>query len=93
VTDNGTPPLNDARTFTVTVVSDPNLEIALVGDVVTVTWTAIAGQTYRVQYKENLDDAAWSDLTPDVTASGSTASTTDTITSSSQHFYRVVVLP
>jgi hypothetical protein len=93
VTDDGTPPLDNTKSFTVTVISDPNLEISLAGDVVTISWTAIAGQTYRVQYKENLDDTAWLDLVPDVTAGGSTASTTDTISASSQRFYRVAVLP
>ena len=51
------------------------------------------GQTYRVQYKQNLGDTTWLDLTPDVTATGPAASTTDTISASSQRFYRVAVLP
>jgi hypothetical protein len=91
VTDDGTPALDDAKSFTVTVVSAPTANISVAGNVVTISWTAIANQTYRVQYKNNLDDATWTDLAPDVTASGSTASATDTTIS--QKFYRVAVLP
>jgi hypothetical protein len=91
VTDDGTPALDDSKPFTVTVVSAPTADITVTGNIVTITWTAIAGQTYRVQYKDNIDDATWTDLAPDVSASGSTASTTDTTTS--QRFYRVAVLP
>jgi hypothetical protein len=91
VTDDGTPALDDAKSFTVTVVSGPTAGISVSGSVVTINWTSIAGQTYRAQYKNNLNDASWSDLAPDVTASGSTTSATDTTTS--QRFYRVAVLP
>jgi autotransporter-associated beta strand protein len=91
VTDDGTPTLGDSKSFTVTVVSAPTADISVSGNVVTLSWTSIAGQSYRVQYKDNIDDASWTDLAPDVTASGSTASTTDTTTS--QRFYRVAVLP
>jgi hypothetical protein len=91
VTDDGTPTLDDSKSFTVTVVSAPTADISVSGNVVTLSWTSIAGQSYRVQYKDNIDDASWTDLAPDVTASGSTASTTDTTTS--QRFYRVAVLP
>jgi hypothetical protein len=91
VTDDGTPALDDSKSFTVTVVSAPTVGISVSGNVVTISWTSIAGQAYRVQYKDKLNDASWTDLAPDVTASGSTASTTDTTIS--QRFYRVAVLP
>jgi autotransporter-associated beta strand protein len=91
VTDDATPALDDSKSFTVTVVSAPTADISISGNVVTISWSAIAAQTYRVQYKDNIDDASWTDLAPDVTASGSIASTTDTTTS--QRFYRVAVLP
>lgn len=91
VTDDGTPALSDTKSFTVTVVSAPIADISVSSDVVTISWTAVAGQTYRVQYKDNIEDAGWTDLAPDVTASGGTASTTDTTTS--QRFYRIALLP
>src|SRR5262249_54012015 len=91
VNDDGTPALDNSKSFTVIVVSSPTAGISVAGNIVTISWTALAGQTYRVQYKDNLDDASWIDLAPDVTASGSTASTTDATVS--QRFYRVAVLP
>src|SRR5690242_21625504 len=50
VTDDGTPPLSDAKSFTVIVVPRPLVTISRTNDIVTLTWTAIAGKTYRVQY-------------------------------------------
>jgi len=91
VTDDGTPALDDSKSFTVTVISAPTASISVAGNLVTISWTSIANQTYRVQYKNNLSDPTWTDLAPDVTASGSTASTTDTTIA--QRFYRVAVLP
>jgi hypothetical protein len=55
------------------------------------TWSAVSGATYRVQYKTNLADAAWSDLSPDVVANGATASMTNQPLVS-RRFYRVLAL-
>jgi uncharacterized repeat protein (TIGR01451 family) len=94
VTDNGLPNLSDAKSFAVTVVPRPVLQsIAISNDVVTLVWSAIAGQGYRVQFETNVDDAAWSALAPDVTASGPTATNTDLTDGTAQRLYRVMVLP
>ena len=93
VTDNGLPNLSDAKTFSVEVVTAPLLLAPLVSsNVVTLTWSAIAGLTYRVQFKTNLAKAAWTALVPDVLASGPTASITDT-NANAVSFYRVLVVP
>jgi hypothetical protein len=92
VTDNGAPPLDDVKGFTITVLPRPAVQnISISGTNVTVTWSAIKDVTYRVQFKTDLEDAAWIDLVPDVTASGVTASLTDAVVPT-QRFYRVVVL-
>ncbi len=57
------------------------------------TWTASPGRTYRVQYKPTLAATNWSDLLPDITAEASTAAVTDTYSTASQRFYRVLALP
>ena len=54
--------------------------------------SSLSGQTYRVQYKNNLDDLTWTDLTPDVTAGGATATKMDSVGSQSQRFYRVSIV-
>jgi hypothetical protein len=59
---------------------------------VVITWSAVSNTTYRLEYKSDLTATDWSALSGDVTASGSTASKTDT-TTATHRFYRVRVLP
>ena len=58
---------------------------------VTVSWPAVAGKTYRVMYKNNLADTAWTSLHPDVQANSSTASQSDYLVGN--RFYQVIELP
>jgi hypothetical protein len=94
VTDNGSPNLSDLKTFMVTVLARPVFQtITVTNNVVTLIWSANAGTTYRVQFKTNLTDTAWTDLIPDVAATQPTASTTDSMSTNSSGFYRILVLP
>ncbi|HWI56601.1 MAG TPA: immunoglobulin domain-containing protein, partial [Bacillota bacterium] len=61
------------------------------GGQVTLTWSAESGATYRVQYKDQLDQAGWADLASEVVATGSTTSFTDT-PGSTPRFYRILVV-
>jgi hypothetical protein len=54
------------------------------------SWTAVSGRTYRVQWKPEITDAVWSNLT-DTTASTNSALFTDSITQP-QRFYRAIVV-
>jgi hypothetical protein len=91
-TDDGAPPLDDAKSFTVTVLAPPTVQRAeIVNGNVRLTWSAIPDVTYRVQFKNHLDDPDWMNLTPDVTAAGPTASTSDPL-GPAQRFYRVMVV-
>jgi len=59
----------------------------------TVSWQAIPGKRYRVQYKNNLAFATWSTLAGDVVATNHTATKIDsTVSGSAQRFYRVIML-
>ena len=58
----------------------------------TLVWSSLAGQAYTVQYKNNLEDAVWTDLTPNVTAGGATATKTDSVGTQQQRFYRISVV-
>jgi len=60
---------------------------------VVIAWSAISNWTYQVQYKTNLSSTTWSDLSPDVTATGTTASFTDHPIGARERYYRVVLLP
>jgi len=92
VTDNGQPPLSATRSFSVSVLARPFAQAAAVAGTTTLTWSAIAGTRYRVQFKDTLDAPEWSDLPPEVLASGATAAKSDS-TGGAQRFYRIQVLP
>jgi hypothetical protein len=67
--------------------------VILSNGVLTISWGAISGLTYQVQYTTNLAEPNWVALPPDVTATNATASTTDFTQPDTQRFYRVVVVP
>lgn len=55
-------------------------------------WAAAPGRTYRVQYKNAVDDTAWIDLSGTVRFNGSTASFVDSPAPTRSHrFYRVML--
>jgi hypothetical protein len=60
---------------------------------VSLTWTAMAGVAYQLQYKTNLTATNWVILGVANTATGGTLSASDTISSNSQRFYRVALVP
>ena len=54
------------------------------------TWSAVSGRVYRVQCKQQITDAVWSNLT-DVTASTTSVTFTNPVTQP-QGFYRAIVV-
>ena len=97
VTDNGTPNRSSTATFLVNVLQHP-LAPTVEGVVpapgsVTISWGAIEGRTYRVQFKDSLNDAAWTDLEEDVIAGGLTASKVDaSIGARQERYYRILLM-
>ncbi len=90
----GTNTLMRSDYIVLTNVPPPVIEaISVSNGTVTLTWSAVAGQKYRVQFNADLSSTNWSDLPPDITASGPTASATDPNTSEAQRFYRVQLAP
>ena len=68
-------------------------QVNLVGNTVALNWSASAGLKYRVQYKTNLNDAAWQNLAGDITATNTVAAKTDALTPGTpQRFYRVLLV-
>jgi len=62
------------------------------GGVATVRWNSLAGRTYRLLYKEQLEAADWNVVPGDLTAIGLSSSKTDTVGAAAQRFYRVMVV-
>ncbi len=61
---------------------------------VTVEWEANPGRAYRLQFKNALSDANWQTLPGRITATGTTASHSDTtVTGQARRFYRVLLVP
>ena len=83
----------DADGF-VTPLPPPTLSIAPSGlNTMMLTWDAINGRTYNVQFKANLTDASWnSNSVQNIVATNNTASfadTADTVGTNSHRFYRI----
>jgi len=100
VFDNGTPSLSDTNSFDLVVLQtepEPQPVIQAIGlsnGVVSITWTAVTGRTYRVEYRADVvAGTIWSNLPPDVTAANSTATATNAVGAAAQGFYRVRLLP
>ena len=56
----------------------------------TLTWPAVNGKTYQVQFKNSLTDAVWQTLSGNTWVSGNQGYATDLAPSASQRFYRIV---
>jgi hypothetical protein len=94
VTQASSPNLSDVKSFTVIVAPPPELQpLRASNGVAQLAWNAVAGQTYRIQYKPALAAANWTNLAPDITATGSIVSVTDAIGSAPQRYYRILALP
>lgn len=80
--------------FSLIAAAPPVLQpLRLANGIAQLAWNAVPGQSYRLQYKATLAATNWTDLLPDITATGSTASATDAVGSAPQRFYRILVLP
>ena len=90
------PVLTATNSFTVIVTggsTTPVIQsISRTNGIVTIKWSAVSGQSYRLQYKGNLTDSVWSNATPDFTATGSIATGTNGVNNATQRFYRVLLL-
>ena len=55
----------------------------------TLTWPAVSGASYQVQFKDSLTDSTWQPLNGNVWVAGGSGYATDLAPSASQRFYRV----
>src|SRR5439155_16251684 len=90
VADNGTPSLSDSEMVTMVVLARLNFgQLTRAGNQLTLGWDTAPGQTYRLEYKDDLGAATWTALGSDLLATGSSLSVNITITSPSHRFYRL----
>jgi hypothetical protein len=93
VTDDGNAPLSGTQSFNITVSAPPSLQVVPVpGEEFVLRWSSIPGTRYRVQHKDDLAAAAWTDTVPDLVAHGESFSQTNAV-GVGQRFFRVEILP
>ena len=94
VTDNGNPNRNDSKTFNV-IATDLNVgPMTLTTNGTALSWSALPGLTYRLQYKNDLSDVLWTDVPGDVLATNTLALKLDAgSATNAARFYRIVALP
>ena len=93
VVDNGVPALSAQREFQLTLLALPVMRVRVAGNQLQLSWTAIPGRTYRVQYKTSLSKPSWTNLSGDVTATGEEATKALGLEFGAQVFFRVQLLP
>jgi len=83
----GTDPTNGASILQVLTIDTPG------SSETKVLWSAIPGKTYQVQYKTNLNDSGWANLSGPLTTASSTGVATDNQTSTiAGRYYRVLLV-
>jgi hypothetical protein len=97
VTDDGAPSLSDTNSFSVTVNPPPSPPViqylTMTNGAVTIHWTATAGHSYRLEYKDDFADNNWHPSGSNILATDATAVATDAVSGALQRFYRIVLLP
>jgi subtilisin family serine protease len=83
----GTDPWNPNSLFKITGISATDVDV-------TISFDTVSGKTYRVEYKDSLEDATWLALGSDVPGTGSGVQVTDpgAVTAHARRFYRVRLL-
>jgi hypothetical protein len=92
VSDFGSPPLTASRSFLVVVMDELRASISRSGDTVRIRVPSIPGRTYRLDYKEALEEPAWQPLGSQTVATASELTFADTTAGAGQRFYRVVLV-
>jgi hypothetical protein len=94
VTDDGAPPMSATTTFTVRVAPRPQVtEVApMANGGYAIRFVAVPDKTYRVEFKNALEESNWQQLDSDVVATVESLTVNDDFAGGSQRFYRIRVL-
>jgi DNA-binding beta-propeller fold protein YncE len=93
VTDNGKPPQTNAITFKVVAIETIAVSLTLARNSAALNWNTVPGLAYRLQYKNDLAEAAWTDL-PEVVATATNLSAIDAGRATNKtRFYRISARP
>ncbi len=90
VTDSGSPSAFTTRPLRVVVLPPLQARIGWNGSNISISFDTISGRTYRVEYKDRLTDATWTQLGSNTVANSTSLTFPDTVVANSQRFYRIV---
>jgi len=93
VADDGIPQLAATRSFTILVRNSlgPQINVAQgTNGTISLTWTTVAGKTYRVEYKDDLNAPSWAPLGGSIAGNGSPSVFSEAVAARPQRFYRVI---
>ena len=94
VSDDASPPASDTKTFVVAVYPQLSVQsISITNNMALVQWNSAPGRSYRLQYKDDLNDTNWTDVSPDITAIDITTSGSSSVVPAGQRIFRVNLLP
>ncbi len=79
----------DNLSFSASVPLAVSLNLQAAGTNLLLNWFGVAGQTYQLQYKNNLADPAWTPVGSPVTGIGANLSLTNSLGTSTQRFFRL----
>jgi streptogramin lyase len=87
--------INNNRVQAFNYATPPPMILAFVptGGAATMAWSAIAGRTYQLQYKTDLNQTNWNNSGSVITATNYPVTALDFVGSDAQRFYHIALLP
>jgi len=79
----------DNLSFSASVPLPVPLSVQIAGTNLFLNWPGVAGQTYQLEYKNNLTDPSWTPVGSPVTGTGGTLALTNNSTTVPQRFFRL----
>ena len=79
----------DNLSFSASVPLPVPLNIQTLGPNLILNWSGVAGQTYQLEYKDDLTAPSWMPLGSPVTGNGGALATTNNFGSAPQRFFRL----
>jgi hypothetical protein len=74
-------------------VNGPTLAVEVLGTNLVMNWPTLPGQSYQIEYKDDLNTNVWTVLGSPLVGTGATITVTNDVTLSAQRYYRLRVLP
>jgi hypothetical protein len=68
----------------------PFVNASILGSDLSLNWQSVLGQSYQIEYKNNLTDPAWTALGGPISGTGGFISVTNSVTLSTQRFFRII---